>query len=82
MLILIFIICGFSILGSESRKSNNKIDKLQKIRKLDYKNFKYSETILSEEVKRKWDLSCEDLDCKSNTLEEISLIKKNFIMKK
>ncbi|MBP6126338.1 MAG: hypothetical protein KBA67_00530 [Leptotrichiaceae bacterium] len=82
MLILIFIICGFSILGSESRKSNNKIDKLQKIRKLDYKNFKYSETILSEEVKRKWDLSCEDLDCKIEYFRRDIPNKKEFYYEK
>lgn len=64
MLILIFIICVFSIFGSEVTKKNNITGKLQKIRKIDYKNFKYSETVLSEEVKRKWDLTCEDLDCK------------------
>ena len=63
-LVAMLLLFSFSLTGSVTEKNKKGIKSLKKLKQKDYKKFKYSETILSQEVKRTWQLSCEELDCK------------------
>ncbi len=60
----VLILFTFSLSASEIKKSSKEIKSLKRLKQKDYRKFKYSETILTEKVKRTWELSCEELQCR------------------